>query len=437
MALVSDGNGGGLGHPNGHYVRDAPVHIPSSDSSNLFVSLTEDILNKHVLVLGSTGTGKTNLINHIVHDIKSGMGPNDVMMIFDTKGDYKDRFFDQRKDVVIGNSKMYRDESQKWNIYREILIDGVKFDSYDQNAKEIAGSLFADTMEEEGTNSFFPRAAADVFGSILSAFVKTSRMEKDRMAQTLHNMALRNFMDQLKEDELFALLQADRTYGVSRHYLGDRPNEQGLGVIATLESIVREILQGVFAMDGRFSVREFIRNKGGRTLFIEYDLSVGTTLTPVYRLLVDLALKEALSRQSHEGNVYVICDEFKLLPHLKHIDDAVNFGRSLGVKVIAGIQSVNQLYDNYGEYKGKNIAAGFSSLIAFRMSDSESREFVSGRFGKKLVTDTIYSDTGKSTSSVREANVVEDWDLTKLKPLEAVVGLAFEDPFLFRFGLFR
>ena len=49
---------------------------------------------------------------------------------------------------------------------------------------------------------------------------------------------------------------------------------------------------------------------------MEYDISVGETLTPVYRLLIDQALKEALGRSEKAGNVYFIADEFKLLPKL-------------------------------------------------------------------------------------------------------------------------
>ena len=29
-------------------------------------------------------------------------------------------------------------------------------------------------------------------------------------------------------------------------------------------------------------------------------------------------------------------DEFRLVPHLEHIDDGVNFGRSLGAKIFCG-----------------------------------------------------------------------------------------------------
>ena len=87
-----------------------------------------------------------------------------------------------------------------------------------------------------------------------------------------------------------------------------------------MQNITRQIFVGSFAKQGAFSIRNFIRNKGARTLFVEYDLSIGSTLTPVYRLLFDLALKEAIGRTKSEGNVYFVFDEFKLLPNLRHIE---------------------------------------------------------------------------------------------------------------------
>lgn len=103
---------------------------------------------------------------------------------------------------------------------------------------------------------------------------------------------------------------------------------------------MRDLFIGVFASHGKFSIRDFIRKKGGRTLFIEYDLLIGSVLTHMYSMLFDLALKEALERQQSQGNVYLFCDEFKLLPRLEHINDDVNFDRSLGVKIFAGPRSI-------------------------------------------------------------------------------------------------
>lgn len=64
-------------------------------------------------------------------------------------------------------------------------------------------------------------------------------------------------------------------------------------------------------------MRELVRQKGGRMIFVEYDLSVGGTLTPIYTLLFDLAIKEALSRKNERGQRLFAVDEFRLAaqPH--------------------------------------------------------------------------------------------------------------------------
>jgi type IV secretory pathway TraG/TraD family ATPase VirD4 len=201
-------------------------------------------------------------------------------------------------------------------------------------------------------------------------------------------------------------------------------------------SIIREILIGIFAEKGAFSMREFVRNKGNKTLFIEYDLSIGSMLTPVYRLMFDLALKEALGRNKPQGNVYLVCDEFKLLPHLRHIDDGVNFGRSLGVKVFAGVQSIEQLYEIYGQSRGKNIAAGFSSVYAFRANDVSTRDYITGLFGKNIVLEKYQRLDNQMIEEKRSGQAVEDWDMNSLRVGEAIVGLPFSQPFRFYFDVY-
>ena len=101
-------------------------------------------------------------------------------------------------------------------------------------------------------------------------------------------------------------------------------------------------------------MRNFIRGKGGRALFVEYDIASGNRLLPVYRVLIDLAIKEALGlgRAKSRGNVFFVLDEFALLPHLGHISNGINFGRSLGSKFMVGTQNVNQVLKAMGRRAG-------------------------------------------------------------------------------------
>lgn len=414
------------------------VNIPGYfNQKKMHVVFSEDTLSKHTLLIGGTGCGKTNVFNYFVQQIKCQLKQDDVMIIFDTKGDFLRRFYSVG-DVVISNLKTHADISSKWNIYKEIVVDGFDNNDVYNNAHEITRSFFRDAIEKSG-QPFFPNAARDLLVSLIVAHVRMGAEDLDFKKAFFNNKALKEYLDRLTPKRIAKLLSNSVFSDLSSvlSYIGDGTSDQSLGVLAELQNVIRQILIGTFADDGRFSVREFVRKKGAKTLFVEYDMSIGETLSPIYRLLFDLALKEAMGRKKPEGNVYLICDEFKLLPHLQHIEDGVNFGRSLGVKIIAGIQSIEQLYEIYGESKGRNIAAGFSSVLAFKANDTTTREFISNLYGKNIVLEQYRSSNNTIIEEKREGKTVEDWDMNSLKIGQAIVGLPFERPFMFQFDLFR
>ncbi len=411
------------------------IRVNGSNQEKLI--LNEDLFSKHFMLLGATGSGKSNFMYHVINQTKSIMTNDDVMIVFDTKGDYYNRFYNNNKDFVISASKEYKQISVIWNVFKEIVADGSEFDDLEFNINEISWSIFVDVIEKNKSQPFFPNAARGIFSAILSYIVRLGNGEKKFKNKYFNNNALKNFFDRAYAKKINDMLIQEVDLNSVRNYIGDGTSAQALGVLAEMQSVIRDIFVGTFAKKGTFSMREFVRSKGGRTLFIEYDLAKGSTLIPIYRLLFDLALKEALGRSHSNGNVYIFCDEFKLLPHLTHIEDAVNFGRSLGVKVCIGLQSIEQLYEGYGEFRGRNIAAGFSSLFAFKMNDNVSREYVVGRYGKNLKLEQYKSFNNPINQSIRDGNTVEDWDLTNLSVGEMVVGLANEVPFKFKCELYK
>lgn len=402
-----------------------------------YFSLDEQILSKHLLLVGGTGCGKTNMFYHIVSQLKKGMSNDDVMIIFDTKGDYKNMFYDQSKDVIIGNARSAHTPALTWNIFKEIVADGWDKEKLEMNINEISWAIFQESIDKNKSQPFFPNAARDVFSAILTYIIRIGKDDLQFKKDYFNNKSLRKFLDMIDANTLHGMLGKYSDLNSALCYIGDGSSGQALGVFAELQAVIRKLFIGTFAQEGRFSVRNFIREKQGRTLFIDYDLSVGNVLTPIYQLLVDLALKEALGRGKTEGNVYLICDEFKLLPHLNHIEDAVNFGRSLGVKVIAGIQSITQLHENYGEYKGNNIAAGFSTVLSFRANDALTRSFTTGLYGKNVTLEQYKAFDNMLTQDKRDGNMVEDWDICNLSVGEAIIGLPFYPPFKFKCNLFK
>lgn len=383
--------------------------------------LNEKLLSQHLLLVGGIGSGKTNTFNHIMNSISPQLGPQDVMIVFDTKGDFYKEFY-RPGDIVISNDNTACGAAgvDYWNIINEVEDD----EHLEENVMEIANALFAERLKS-GNDPFFPNAAKDIVTAALYHFVKVRGNIKS------NNKMLSDFFKSVSQNDLLDLLSRYPQYEAMKSYIPLKAQEQALGVMAEIQQVMRSVLVGNFAKPGTLSIRNLVRKKGGKRIFIEYDIGVGSMLSPIYTLLFDLAIKEALCRKKSAGNVFFAVDEFKLLPNLKHIDDAVNFGRSLGIKFMIGIQNTDQIIEAYNENMAMNIFSGFLNQFAFKVNDFSTRKYIKERAGTNRKK-TVYKTTAVH-ESIEAANVIEDWDVSNLLLGQAVVSLNNSEPFVFRF----
>lgn len=392
----------------------------------VFIPVGEEMLSRHLLFLGGIGTGKTNAFSFLIKNIRSEMQQRDVMVIFDTKGDFYKEFYEPG-DIVISNDNRACGERgiDYWNIFEEIMVD----DRVEENILEIANSLFYEKIHSS-SQPFFPNAAKDLFAALLLHIVRSEKFVSVR-----NNQDLRQIFDSASVSSMKKILDLYPDLRAMKSYIQDENSGQTLGIMAELQQVIREIFIGNFKKKGNLSVRKLIRRKGAKVIFIEYDLGIGNMLTPIYKILIDFAIKEALCRTSNEGNVYFMIDEFRLVPHLEHIDDGVNFGRSLGAKFAIGIQNIDQISDAYGENRAQSILSGFSTTISFRVNDARSRDYIKNLYGRNIKLQSYLSTIQSRglAEQIREGFVVEDSDITNLQVGEAIIGTQGCQPFRFRF----
>jgi len=279
------------------------------------------------------------------------------------------------------------------------------------------------------------------------------------MREALEGLACRLAATSMSDQEIAALSALLEEHGRSKgvrtgsdYYQGSANEDfhfrivRGSGntpesIRAFLQQSVNSAFSGVFRQPGDFSVRSFVRQRQGRALFVEYDIATGSRLTPVYRVLIDLAIKEALTqgRGRQPGSVYFVMDEFSLVPLLQHLSDGINFGRSLGLKFIVGTQNVEQVLFAYGLELGRTIMSGFGTVFAFRLMDDVSRELVRQRFGanrKQITIQAAVRAQGVRQETVL-GNVVEDWVMSALTVGQCIASLPVDAPFSFAFNTFR
>lgn len=436
----------------GRNIRDNPVPEETADrrrgpfavfqdpDSGKVIGLNKESLSLGCLAVAAPSGGKTNLFDMILSRLLTDMDNQDVIIIFDTKGDYLAEFgsrIPEEERVVIGSGWEYRKLTSYHNIFAEIMPRGadgklVYTPDSDVDALEIA-ELFFQQMHSE-TQPVFPAMAEQIVAGIIIYFMRRYWREDQ---SRLNNQELIHFFQSMTTEELKAVFEEDymEDYKSCISYISGK-GTQTQGVNSYIGAILRKMFIGPFAMADparEFSMMHILTGRKRTVVFIEYDLKRGNALAPMYGILIDQALKNALGgRGDTRKNVYLLLDEWALLPKLKYAADSLSFGRSQGVKVMAGIQNISAIEDLYGEAGARNILAGFQNIFAFRITDYHTRRFLVERLGENY-QNISFSAQNESANIQYTGHTLEEWDLMELELGQAAVVLAGEAPFLFRF----
>ncbi len=141
---------------DGNELQENPIIYPTQNpqcafmgidktGKDVYVPVDANLLSRHMVLLGGIGTGKTNTFNQIISQLRQSMTSEDIMIIFDTKGDFYNAFY-KPGDIVISNDDSATGPNGKdyWNIFNEIEQD----EHMEENIVEIAKSLFHQKLEK-------------------------------------------------------------------------------------------------------------------------------------------------------------------------------------------------------------------------------------------------------------------------------------------------
>ncbi len=334
-----------------------------------FVYLRWDVLSRHILILGSQGSGKTSAFyGHIMLSAKCPWIYQDSKAEVPFHAKFPER-------LVWGlDVRGHESRSGVWNPLQEIQsledIDLVVDYVFPVNARD--------------ANPWVREMARVLFSAILHAQPWKSIQE---ISRTLRQTRLEPFLDLL--DPIWRDLLKEPKSQV--------PILQDL--VATLARWEAPRVAAITEGDSTVTLDEFI-GKGGWVMSCEMSDALRT---PVH-LFWGMLIGRLRNRAEGSAPILMLLDEFGDAGRLPSIERALVLLRSKGVAFIAAIQNLGLLEDVYPQ-NWKAVAKGFGSKIwLMRNAEDDTRETLSRVLGKW--TRRIKAANQHSKETEKEADLV-------------------------------
>ena len=367
----------------------------------------------HTLITGTTGTGKTVLLNQLVEQIRKN---GDKAIIYDMMGNFVEMFYDKGSDIILNPLD---DRSPYWSIFNE-AENPIDFDT-------IASALIPE--DAATVDPYWKTAARTLFSSVAGELLKvgthtnkdlTERLLKvdlSEAAKFVKKTAAQSIIDEHNEKTALSVMSVLSTNLKSFEYLRQTPNENG-------ES---------------FSIKDWVKqeNNGG-FLFFTSQSNHHETLKPLISTWVDIAINTLLSlKQSHNRKVWIILDELPSLNILPSLNKGLAQSRQFGGCFVLSYQTQDQLRSIYGDRKAGATNGLCNTRVILRSPDKDTAEWASDSLGK-IEEEEVKESTSFGANELRDGvslnkniivkNIVSATEIMTLPSLTSYVKITGDYP---------
>ena len=329
--------------------------------------LVKNTETRHFLVTGSTGSGKTNLMHSLLPQVESKKQP---AIVIDQTGEMIARYYNPERGDIIFNP--FDDRGQAWDFWADC--------SNQEELERFSQILFSFNRKKSRSHSdpFWERSAEYVFNACVEYLVKT----KNTTLKSLKQMTI---------DANLETLQISLKGTSAERYLTD----DGKGVASSVLSMLATTTKPMSHLSdnstaGKFSLKNHfgnIQNGSNAWLFLSTKPSSRELTLPLVACLAELSLSQLMDIGiNNNRRVWCIFDELASLGNLPALSPLMAEGRKYGACVIAALQSLNQLYENYGHYAGSSIFGQFGTAFFFRNTEPAIAKLFSDMCGTETVT---------------------------------------------------
>jgi hypothetical protein len=237
----------------------------------------------HTIILGSTGTGKTNAILELIDQIRKN---GDAAIIYDKMGSYTATYYNSACDIILNPLDA---RSKSWSLFNEVRRES----DYDY----LASAFIPE--KKSGSDPFWIEAARRVFATFAKEVKKENpaitnsefvdailRSNHKQIAQFLAGTEASSLISADSEKTSLSILAILSAYVSSIKYLHDNDKEK---------FSIRKWIESIGVKDGQ---PECVNNS--RFLFISSKGDQHESLKPLISTWLDIAVKSLLSLEQNQ-----------------------------------------------------------------------------------------------------------------------------------------
>lgn len=378
--------------------------------------LVKDSETKHLLVTGSTGSGKTNLFNTLLPQVGLAKQP---ALVIDQTGEMIARYYTQARGDIIFNPLDSR--SHAWDFWTDATDNTIV--AIDTRLEKFAKILFSFGKKPHNSGDpFWQNSAETIFVSCVESLIRDNNRSFS---------ALKYMLSYMPADSL-----GKKLIGTKGARYFSKNNKTTAESILSVMTTGAKPLNLLFDQEAKFSLREYfqqVNNGSTAWLFLSTAPSQREVTLPLLACLLELAISYLIEIGINEKRrMWFIIDELSALGRLDAFTILLSEARKYGGCVLAATQSVNQLFDNFGHYSGSTIADQFATKFIFRSSDPSTAKMISEIFGQVEYAvqqkNTSYGanehrDGISYTEQEKRKSLITTNDLATLENLECFVSL--------------
>lgn len=317
---------------------------------------------QHFLISGTTGAGKTQVINGMLRSIRRR---GNRAVIADPAGGFYARF-GKPGDVLINP---FDKRSVAWSPFAEIRAD------YD--CERIAKAIVPDGA---GDGAEWHHYAQTLIAQSMLAMHRQGEKSIKRLLYWLTTA---------DQKELGGLLD-----GTPAAALCAKGNDKMLastrGIISTYLGVFQYLVD-----EGDFSIRQWIQDEWRENwLFITYRDDQMGLLRNLVATFLEMALVEGLSLSENQNRgLWYIMDEVDSLGKITTLRGGLTKLRKYGGRCVLGLQTVAQLRTTYGRDEAQTLIANTSVKCILRAGDSETAKNMEHELGEQEIERTQINDS--------------------------------------------